>query len=210
MEHVCSVDAEATPLSAGTILTGNAFDGGPAQGCVSIELNLSDMGSDRVLDGAALVKNRCNSPVAILTAPIETRVRLRAAHRFPLEEMRHAVYAKLYVFSAAAGPRDMFIGDGGERVLGHPDFRLLPARSEQRIRVTGTNPQLASLPRGQYGALLITYGAPAKATAARTGAFRVECSVEEHNSRQRALRQVYLSRDASPIASLSAAFEVIE
>lgn len=69
------------------------------------------------LSGELNAKNHCPCSVAVMTAPVELRVRLSRQVMFPVEDGIGNVYSIAYFFKEEVGlGKDAFRGDGGMAV----------------------------------------------------------------------------------------------
>jgi len=150
----------------------------------------------------ALVTNQCDYPVALLTSPLEVRVRRTGTERLVNERMSWAVYAILYVFPASLGEEafrgDGIIRDGGLRVRRSPGYTSIGGRESIAIPLRCT----LDLPPDRYLLLLSTYEAPLESSPSRNDPLDCSHSVESWNER-RSAAHTSLNRRVVRVPSVS-------
>src|SRR5215471_14275802 len=87
----------------------------------SLRIDLSS--GDDLLHGGIQLTNLTSATLAVMTAPIETRLQLRPEDSWPWEGMA-SPYARLYIFRAARG-MPPWRGDAGAEIRGVPGFVVL-------------------------------------------------------------------------------------
>jgi hypothetical protein len=139
----------------------------------------------RILAGQpseALITNRCDQTVAVLTSPLEVRVRRTGTEIFVHERMPRAAYAILYAVASDLGSSalrgDGVIRDGGLRVRRAPGYTSVGPRS------TATVPVLCDLglAAGDYAFAIATYEAPLLEAPGRSDPFDCAQSVQYWNA----------------------------
>jgi hypothetical protein len=167
-----------TPLStvsSNPFLAIGGANCGPCQSkdlssCLTARLYINTLVEGRQLQGVLAIQNQCKYSVAILTAPIETRLRLSASDRFPAEVGIAQVYAVAYLFRREEGlPQGAFVGDGGVSVSIAPDYAVVEGLSEVSIPVTSGH-ALGLVP-GAYGLALSTVATWAQGRRPHDGVF---------------------------------------
>jgi hypothetical protein len=102
-----------------------------------------------------VVRNRCDTAIAMLSAPIDTRQLTVAAW----EESLSSVYARFDVFETVPGTEPL--DDRGVPVHGLPSFVVVPAGTENTFPIRGHSTRLAGLSsRKHYFARFCTFVAP--------------------------------------------------
>lgn len=145
--------------------------------CLSMTLHVSMPRGGAALSGELTAKNRCPYSVAVMTAPVELRIRLSAQMRFPAESGIGNAYAIAYLFADEVGlGRDAFRGDGGVTVTAPPEFAVVGPNQDGGIPVRGKLP-LELLP-GKYGLALMTMVVPTAGASAKPGSIEIDNSVE--------------------------------
>jgi hypothetical protein len=129
-----------------------------------------------VLIGHFDIDNECASPIAIITAPVELRLRLRAEDHFPVELGLSNTYAIAYLFRRSVGlSADAFVGDGGLGISAAPAYVVVGPGEHGIIHLTSGKP--IRLAAGSYGLALLTVAVPTTATAPREGTIDLRNSV---------------------------------
>lgn len=158
-------------------------------------------------DSKALVTNQCDYPVAVLTSPLEVRVRRTGAEKLVNERMSWAAYAILYVFPAALGEEafrgDGIIRDGGLRVRRSPGYTSVGGRESIAIPLRCD----LDLPPDRYLLLLSTYEAPLDDSPPRNDPLDCSHSVESWNE-GRNTAHVSLNRRVARVPSVSGLLDV--
>jgi len=123
--------------------------------CLTLRLQIETSVPGKPLRGHLLIDNACKRRVAILTAPVEKRLRLSVGNRFPAEVGIDQVYAIAYVFRKDVGlENDAFLGDGGFSVFTLPAYAVVDAIAKASIPLTSGVP--LTLEPGSYGLALYT------------------------------------------------------
>lgn len=145
--------------------------------CVHAVLAFEDVAKNESLRGTFTVENRCALRLAVLTTPVELRIRKERGEFFHWEGMA-GPFARLYIYRRDIG-RPRLLGDAGARVLGLPTFVTVEARSSATYPIDGS----VGLPPGEYGAYLQTWAAPAGAVRVEKGQMTLTESLKRHNAR---------------------------
>lgn len=131
---------------------------------------------------AVSIENRCDHAIAVLTAPLEVRVRRTGKEKFVHERMSSTVYALLYVVSARLGKKafrgDGVMRDGGLQVRREPAYVTIGARQRVKVPMRCT----LDLPPGRYTLTLLTYEAPQGDAPPGGGSFDCRSSVAAHDA----------------------------
>lgn len=182
--------------------TRSTFEG-PRETCVSVAL---ESRSGRLSE--VRLANRCDYAVAVLTSPLEVRVRRTGNERFVYERMSWAAYAVVYVVAAELGEKafhgDGVVRDGGLRVRRAPEYTSIGPNAATTVPVRCE----IDLAPGRYVYSLSTFEAPLGDAPARSGSFDCAESVESWNAGMVDAAHVSLSRDAGQIQGGSAIVEV--
>lgn len=145
--------------------------------CLTLRLEVAPLRMGAALSGRLEAANRCPWPVAILTAPVETRLRLSPTDRFPAETGILRPYAVAYVFREEIGlGKDAFRGDGGVTLSRPPVFAVLGVGEDRSTPLSGQLP--ANLSPGTYGLALVTITAPIPGASSKAGRINFQESVE--------------------------------
>jgi len=156
---------------------------------------------------SARVTNKCDHAAAVLTAPMEVRVRRTGKEEFVYERMSSAAYAIMYVVSADltidAFRGDGLIRDGGLPVRRPPAYATVPAKGTLNIPIRCG----IDAPAGRYRVQLATYEAPQGNAQVRHHPFSCEESVAKHNIGVRRAGHVYLGSDVRLLPSGTIAVE---
>lgn len=157
---------------------------------------------------AVSIVNRCDHAVAVLTSPIEIRVRRTGTEKFTYERTRWAAYALLYVVSAELG-NDAFRGDGvirdgGLRVSRAPRYVTIPGRETVKLAMQCT----VDVPAGRYSLAFVTYEAPQGEAPSKADAIDCKSTVASHNIGVETAAHVTLGGDVREVHSASAMLEV--
>lgn len=182
--------------------TRSTFEG-PRGTCVSVAL---ESRSGRLSE--VRLANRCAYAVAVLTSPLEIRVRRTGNERFVNERMSWAAYAVVYVVAAELGEKafhgDGVVRDGGLRVRRAPEYTSIGPNAAMTVPVRCE----IDLAPGRYVYSLSTFEAPLGGAPPGSGSFDCADSVESWNSGMGDAAHVSLSRDAGQIQGGSAVLEV--
>jgi len=104
--------------------------------------------------GEILVHNRCKRTIAILTSPVEIRIRSRPDQTFP-DEVTGTAYALAYVFPADMGlSARAFVGDNEMSVTTAPRYSLLKSGMSAPFALRGIE-RLAGLKPGIYQIIML-------------------------------------------------------
>lgn len=173
-----------TPLALAVVAVVGTHD--PAQGttrygsCLALSLHVAGATSTEWPSATLRAANGCHEPVAVLTEPIETRVRNRQDRWVIWYNPPESSFAQLFVspVDAVSVPEI----DGGLAVHGHPVFIIVEPQATREIPIKGRPRRGAPLTPGQYEATLVTKVAPA-GSVRRTGrAIRLDRDVASHNA----------------------------
>lgn len=169
---------------------------GPSAACLSIELEF-----ESGQPSAAVVINKCGHSVAVLTSPLEMRVRRTGKEAFINERMPWAAYGILYAVAAELGDKafrgDGVVRDGGFRVRRDPAYASIAPRS----RVTVPMKCHLDLAQGSYSFFLSTFEAPLREAPTGSASFDCAASVDRWNAEGQGGAQVSLGRDVVQIKS---------
>lgn len=172
--------------------------------CVTASLDTRN----RPLPTKTTISNRCEHPVAVVTSPLEVRLRRTGEEKFVHERMSWTAYALLYVV-AADRPGDPFRGDGvirdgGLRVRRPPAYLTVGPKATVTVPIECD----IDLPDGRYALVLMTYEALQRDSPEGNGTFDCAVSVEAFNDGAEEAAQVYLSREVREVQSGSITVEV--
>ena len=177
----------------------------PAGPCISMSLETTS----GTFPASMVISNQCDHAVAVLTAPLELRVRLTGAE--PLVHERKspgAAYAILYAvpadLGAAAFRGDGVARDGGKQVLRQPGYTTVAARGTSRVPVRCD----LDVPKGRYLLPAMTFEAPQGDAPVRSDPFDCSQSVSAFNDAAERKLQVTLGGDVLPAQSKSASVEL--
>lgn len=145
--------------------------------CFSMTLHVPTLRVGGSLSGELNAKNHCPCSVAVMTAPVELRVRLSRQVMFPVEDGIGNVYSIAYFFKEEVGlGKDAFRGDGGMAVASPPAFAVVGPDQELRVPVTGKLP--SEVAPGMYGLAVMTMAAPIPGARPKPGSVELDYSVE--------------------------------
>lgn len=160
--------------------------------CLALTLNSSESGNLEKVR----VENSCDYSMAILTAPLEIRVRLTGDEPLTNERMLRSPYAILYVFPRGLGDRafqgDGAARDGGLSVTRPPDYATVGPKTTIEMPIECR----LDLPRGEYSAVLFTYQAEQRQAEERVSGFSCSRTVLEHNLHRCSKTRIALGADA--------------
>lgn len=147
------------------------------------------------------IQNRCGHGIAVLTSPLEVRIRRTGKEKFIHERMSSTAYALLYVVSARLG-KDAFRGDGVVRdgglvVRREPAYVTIGARQRVKVPLRCT----VDVPPGRYTLTLLTYEAPQGDAPAGGGSFDCRTSVAAHNAGMEKAAPVSMGGDVRELAA---------
>jgi len=175
--------------------------------CVDASLALDIVSDSSVSKAKVVIRNHCKRPVAVLTGPVELRIRSDRNQTFP-SEITGTPYVLFYVFGNDIGlSADAFVGDGARAVRGVPTYAVIHAGASVSFAVRGTD-QLHALSQGSYRAIMLIPIAFAQGDGGGDAAFDLSQSVAVHNSRQPNAALVHLPLSASRLMIKSSAFDV--
>ena len=164
---------------------------GAAEPCTTMTLILAQ--ASRQI--SATIENKCDRAVAVLTSPIELRVRHNGREPFIHERMSWTAYAIMYVVSAElkgeAFRGDGVIRDGGLRVRRPPHYTTVPANATVSVPVRCD----IDAPAGRYAIAVMTYEAMQGDALVRSDPFNCEESVKRCNTGAEGAAAVYLGGD---------------
>jgi hypothetical protein len=144
--------------------------------CVSLSLQSQ---GDRI--SQVRLANRCDYPVAVLTAPLEFRLRRTGTEKLIYERMPWAAYAILYALATNLGDQafrgDGVIRDGGLRLDRGPGYTAIGPKTTATVPLRCP----ADLPPGRYGFLLSTFEVPLHDAPPRSDPFDCSLSVVRWN-----------------------------
>jgi len=140
--------------------------GRPAAVCLQQQLRMPPQTAGGVIEGTLVLTNHCDLAVAVLTAPVELRQRLRGDQRFVFEAASTGqVYALAYIYRQEHGlDPHSFLGDGGLWVSVLPDYAVVGPRETLELPVTSGIP--IDWGPGEYGILFVTIVVPATGSPA--------------------------------------------
>lgn len=164
------------------------------EACVSARLEAY---SGRIT--AVRFANRCAHSVAVLTAPLEVRVRRSSTEAFVNERMLGAAYAILYVVAAELGT-NAFRGDGVVRdgrlpVRQPPEYVSFGGGETVTVRIDCK----LDVPPGRYFFSLWTFEIPLEDAPERDGVFSCAESVVRWNRDFGNAAEIHLSWSASQV-----------
>ena len=177
---------------------------GPSDSCLNIAVKRTGDVPE------ALVTNKCDYDVAVLTSPLEVRIRHSATEKLVHERMSWAVYAILYVASAELGKEafrgDGIIRDGGLSVRRPPDYSVVGGEASITIPLRCE----FDVPPGRYYLLLSTFEAPLLDAPSRSDPFDCTQSVDRWNEDKSkgSASHISLSPGASRVPSASPILEL--
>lgn len=176
------------------------------ENCLDMKLDVPHESSPATI----AISNQCAYPVAVLTAPLEVRLRLTGKEKWA-HERRNGAAAYAILFVVAAEVRDRaFVGDGivrcgGAQVRRPPGYTTVPAMGTVGVPF---NCDL-DVPRGQYFLPMMTFEARQGDAPPGSDSFDCSQSVARHNAgTTEATRGVELGSDSRPVSSRSTAMEV--
>jgi hypothetical protein len=150
---------------------------------------------------SATIENKCDRAVAVLTSPMELRVRHSGSEQFVHERMSWTAYAIMYVvFAELKGDAfrgDGVIRDGGLRVRRPPSYTTVPANATVSVPVRCN----IDAPAGRYAIAVMTYEAMQGDAHARSDRFNCEESVKQYNTGAEGDSAVYLGGDVREVQS---------
>jgi hypothetical protein len=177
-----------------------------ANTCIELRMTPPSVGET---DGSLSISNRCDFAVAVLTSPLELRVRETEEEKFVYERMPWTAYGLLYVVSTKAGKNpfrgDGVARDGGPRLFRPPKYATVGAKSTVVLPVRCD--MLSSLD-GRYGLHLATYAIYQGEAPSMTSGFDCKESVTRHNQDKGEEVRVSLPSDALPVESDTVMWEI--
>jgi hypothetical protein len=130
--------------------------------------------------GEIIVHNRCKRTVAVLTSPIEIRIRRRPDQTFP-SEVVGTPYVLVYIFPADMGlPARAFMGDSEMSVTSMPRYSLVKSGVSTPFALRGIE-RLAGLEPGIYRIIMLIPIAFASDGVDTDKTFDLRQSVDVHN-----------------------------
>lgn len=154
------------------------------------------------------IENRCAYTVAVLTSPIEMRVRQTATEKFVHERMRWTAYALLHLVLSGSRSEawrgDGVIRDGGLRVRRDPGYTTIPSGRIVNVPVHCA----LDVPPGRYALSLMTYEAPQGNALIKNDPFDCRNSVAEYNRGVERSAPVSLGGDVHEVQSNSVILEL--
>lgn len=175
--------------------------------CISLRLDidrLESAESSGAIAGIVTATNSCDTSVALLASPIDTRVRADDAWEGSLG----SVYATLSVYQkrTTSGGLD----DRGAVVRKLPAFVIVPANGRREWRIEGASPRLAGLQNGAAQLIeLCTFAAPVTGpVSSSTNVFDINRSIEMHEHDVKGTCAVTLRKTAVSVCTPSSAVQV--
>jgi hypothetical protein len=177
--------------------------------CFHLAIAVEDHKAGDLFDFHIVIRNECTKGVAVLTAPVETYVRLNRDDFFVEPTITIPVYAILYIFNAELGfNQDAFLGEGGREVMRPPGYVTLPAHSLKKVEISNGSLPL-NLPAGVYGARFVTLAAPTKQASKESGFIDLGENVDRYNSGTKEIRPFARHPQAREFAATTF-FKVLE
>jgi hypothetical protein len=150
------------------------------------------------------ITNRCDYPVAVLTAPLELRVRRTGKEKFVYERMSWAAYAILYAVAADLGDQafrgDGVIRDGGLRVRRALRYTSIGSMATATVPLRCAT----DLAPGRYVFFLSTFEAPLHHAPHRNDPFTCSESVDHWNAGMGDTAYLSLNQEVRQVQSSSA------
>jgi hypothetical protein len=171
--------------------------------CVLAVLEIPNRKAGAPFAGSVELRNRCRERVAVVTAPIEVRLRMTGSDVLHWEGMADP-YAVLCVYRKDAG-RPKFLGDAGAQVLG-PGFVVVDENAATKHALIGD--ALKTLAPGEYGAFLQTWAVSTKLPPNGTEAIDLSDSVARHNERNAGQPRAARAQNFMPVYSRDVFFSV--
>jgi hypothetical protein len=176
--------------------------------CIELSIAAGDMAEGTTLAAGVTASNSCQVGMAVLTAPLETRVRSSPTAATPFEGGARNVYARVYIAANDAGVGFEPLGDAGATVLGVPGFWVVGAHSKVEISLGGRNEKIASLAPGSYRIWIDTVAAPAGSTSSHSVVDLAQ-TVQVHNHANAASPPMVLRERVFPVRCRVASFRVL-
>lgn len=168
-----------------------------SESCVTMTLDVSG-GS---FPSTVTMLNKCDHSVAVLTSPLEVRIRLTGKEKFVHERMPWTAYAIFFVVASDlrddAFRGDGVIRDGGLRVNRPPGYTTVAAKGIARVPVRCE----LDVPRGRYALALMTYEAPQGDAPAQSNPFNCDESVQHYNIGVESPGNIRLGGDVGQVQS---------
>ena len=160
--------------------------------------------------GELLVHNRCKRTIAVLTSPVEIRIRRRPDQTFP-DEATGTAYTLAYVFPADMGlSARAFVGDNEMSVTTAPRYSLVKSGMSAPFALRGIE-RLAGLKPGIYQIIMLIPVAFASDGGDADKIFDLRQSVDVHNrGRAAATSGIELPLSASRIMVKSEKFSLTQ
>lgn len=178
-------------------------------GCIRTRLALSHLASGEVLSGTLELQNDCDSALAVLTAPVELRLKLDREKRFPFEAGGvNEVYDLAYIFrkDLGFGARETFLGDGGLNVSTLPEYAVVEPASTLALAISSGDP--LEIEPGEYGLALFTIVVQAPGRKEKAGSIDFRESVRQLEASRERSRELRLPPGAERVPSMGY-FEVM-
>ena len=153
--------------------------------------------------------NSCDHAVAVLTSPLEVRVRQTGTEKMVYERSTlRGGYAILYAVSAGIEGDpfrgDGVIWDGGFQVKRPPGYSTVDAKATIRIPLRCQ----IDAPPGKYYLPMMTYEALQGTAAVRSDPFDCSNSVEKHNSQEGRVLDVRLGAGVRAVSIRSTSIQL--
>jgi hypothetical protein len=172
--------------------------------CVSMSLQSQ---GDRI--SQVRLANRCNHPVAVLTAPLELRVRRTGKEKFIYERTSWAAYAILYALATNLGDQafrgDGVIRDGGLRLNRGPGYTAIGPKTTATVPLRCPT----DLPPGRYGFLLSTFEVLLHDAPRRNDPFDCTLSVDRWNGGMGVSTFLFLNEEVGQLQGSSTTVTVV-
>jgi len=167
--------------------------------CIQSAFKLPPQTAGGVIEGTLVLTNHCDTTMAVLTAPVELRLRLRADQRFPFEASGISnVYAVAYLFKQEHGlDSGSFLGDGGLRVSFLPDFATVGPKETLELPLTSGIP--VDWGPGEYGVLFATRVVPAPGLSTTPATIDLSKSIAALSASREPTRQLRIPPGAMSI-----------
>jgi hypothetical protein len=179
--------------------------------CVQTRLQLdSPVVRRSVLIGFLELKNVCTFPMALLTAPVELRLKLTPQTRFPFEAGGLSqAYALAYIYRKEFGfeSHETFLGDGGLSVSTLPDYAVIAPDSILRVGLSSG--EALDVEAGHYGLVLMTIAVKAPGRPEKVGTIEFSENVRKMESSRARSIELVLPKRAIRLSS-RAFFEVVD
>jgi hypothetical protein len=186
---------------------GTSRDERPDTQCISLRLldaRVDSGAKSGSITGTAVAINSCDSAVALLASPIDTRTSATDAW----EESLGNVYARLSVYDGRTATGGL--EDRGIVVHALPEFVIVPARHSESFRLEGASARLAGIADGATRFVeFCTFTARVKERVPPSAtAFNIDKSIHAHERGAATGCAVTLRRSASLVCSPSFSIRV--